>query len=37
MDNFILQITQLLKAGLKELVDMAWTIFKDIKLYNKDQ
>ena len=36
MDDFITQVMQLLKVELKELVDVAWAIFKDIKLYNKE-
>jgi len=35
MDDFITQVTQLLKAKLKELIDVAWAIFKGIKLYDE--
>jgi len=36
MDDLILQIMQLLRVELKELVDVAWAMFKDIKLCDKD-
>ena len=36
MDDFIIQVTQLLKAELKELVNVAQVMFKDIKLYNEE-
>jgi len=36
MDDFILQVTQLLRAELKELVDVARATFKDIKLYDEE-
>jgi len=32
MDDFITQITQLLRAEFKELVNIAWATFKDIEL-----
>ena len=35
MDDFIIQITQLLKAEFKELVDVAWAAMEPIKLYNE--
>jgi len=36
MDNFITQVTQLLRAELKELVDVAWATFKGIELYDEE-
>jgi len=34
--DFILQVSQLLKAELKELVDVARAILNSIKLYDKE-
>jgi len=36
MDDFILQVTQLLRAEFKELMDVAQAIFKDIKPCDKE-
>jgi len=36
MNDFILQVTQLLRAELKELVDVARAMFEDIKLYDEE-
>jgi len=36
MDDFIIQVTQLLKAELKELVNVARATFKDIELCDEE-
>jgi len=36
MDDLILQVTQLLRAEFKELVDVARVTFKDIKPCDED-
>jgi len=36
MDDLIIQITQLLRVELEELVDVVRATFKDIKLYDEE-
>jgi len=36
MNDFILQVTQLPRAELEELVDVAWATFKDIELCDEN-
>ena len=36
MDDLILQVTQLLRAELRELVDVAQAIFEDIELCDEE-